>query len=206
MAKIGVLIDPTKSRTLINSDLISVDFDVLIDESHEWTSEVTTNEVEEGAPIADHIRNQADKLSFTGHISNADLYPEVASLSSSESIGQIDNSGDTDRIQTTFDLLRELHESRTVVTVYTKHKIYTDMALTSCNIPRNAGIGDAMQFSLQFTKIRIVSTQTTQVPTGISNKNKTAAKKKTAAQKDAGKKKNTTPKRQTSILSGILNK
>lgn len=211
MAALGVLIDNTKSRTSITSDVVSIDFDVLIDESHEWTSDVTTNEVEEGSDIADHIRNQPDRVSFTGQISNANLYPEVTSASSESATGQVDSAGGNDRIQTTFDLLRKLHETRQVVTVYTKHRTYTDMALTSCNIPRNASIGDSLQFTLQFTKIRIVSTQTVLVPPGISAKRSakegganSATSKKAATQKDASKVQNKTPERRTSVLRGII--
>lgn len=211
MANLGVLVDNTKSRTSIADDVISVDFDVLLEESHEWSADVTTSEVEQGAPISDHIRLQPDRVTFTGFISNANLYPEVSSAASQTVTGQVDSQGGLDRVQTTFDLLRAIHENRQTVTVYTKNRTYSDMALTSCNIPRTSGTGDSLQFSLQFTKIRIVNTQTTQVPAGISAKKSAkdggadgAVAKKSQTQQKAGKQQSKEPERQSSILKGIF--
>lgn len=167
---IGLLIDVGKSLTLIESDLISVDLDVTLDEAHEWLSDVVTNPVEIGSPITDHIQQQPDKLTITGFISDSPITDSIAS--------QLSTIGDSEfgtRVQTAFDLLRTLIASKKLVTVYTRYRIYTDMALASINIPRSAGLGEAIQFTAQFTHVRMVETKTVDVPAGVSRKNEAKA-------------------------------
>lgn len=162
---VGLLIDIGKSLTLIQSALISVDLDVMIDESHEWLNDVVTSPVEVDSPISDHIQPQPDKLTITGMISDSPISDSV--------ISQLSTIGDSSfgtRTQTTFDLLRELMAARQLVTVYTRYRIYNDMALASINIPRSAGMGEAIQFTAQFTHVRLVEVQTVNVPAGISRK------------------------------------
>lgn len=162
---IGLLIDVGKSLTLIESDLISIDLDVTLDEAHEWLNDIVTNPVEVGSPIADHIQQQPDKLTITGFISDSPITDSIAS--------QLSSVGDAEfgtRVQTAFDLLRALMASKKLVTVYTRYRIYTDMALASINIPRSAGLGEAIQFTAQFTHVRMVETKTVDVPAGVSRK------------------------------------
>lgn len=214
MSILGLLFGDNIAQTKITQPF-SIELDVLLDESNEWTSEVTTNPVEDGAPIADHIRRMPDRLTFTGMVSNTKLSGSFIDLIVGQISSFIDGAGGEDRIQTTIGLLRKLHESRTPVTIYTKWGVYNDMALMSCSLPRNASIGQSVQFTLSFTEIRIVSTQTVDVPPGISAKKdaKEGGKtgdtaKKTSPQKDAGKVQSKTKEpaasQNSSILSGIL--
>jgi hypothetical protein len=173
---LGLIYDPRKSPTSIASDLISIDLDVMSDEAHDWSNEVTENPVELGAPVADHIQPNADKLSITGLITNAPIDPDVAA----QFPGSIDGGLFSARLQTHFDWLRELTKLRMPLTVYTRYKVYTDMAITSCNISRSTGTGEALPFTLQFINIRLVKTQTVDVPPGISSKLDKKADKATA--------------------------
>jgi len=181
-------------------NLVSLDLDVTSDEVHEWNNEVTQFPVELGSPITDHIQPQPDRLSISGIISNSAI-GEVA-------LNKI-NNGD-DRCQDAFDVLRKLMDDRILVTVYTRYKVYTDMALKSTNIPRDAGIGDSLKFKMEFVNVRLVSTQTIEVPDGISKKldkkNGDSVKKKTEPQKAAGKTetKAAEPAKSKGILKGIL--
>lgn len=181
---------------------VSIDLDVTMDEAHEWANDVTTNQVEIGAPVTDHIQPLPDRLTITGMITDSPLDIKLPSEFSVL-------VGEDARVQTAFDFLRQLHERRELVIVYTKHKIYTDMALAGCNIPRSAGVGQAISFTLQFMHVRIVSTQTVDVPAGISRKlNKKAGedvKKKSQTQAKAGTVQNK-PSTAKSVLSGIFNK
>lgn len=196
---VGVLLDVGKSLTSVRSTITSIDLDVTLDELHEWTNEVTTNPVEFGSPITDHIQLMPDKLTITGTISNSGI--------SESSMAALSNGDDL--VQTAFDALLKIKEDRTLVTVYTRYRYYTDMALQSVNIPRSAGIGDSVQFKMEFIKIRIVNTQIVNVPAGISRKldkkSGTATQRKAQPQTNNGKKQTETPKIQ-SVLSGILSK
>jgi len=199
---LGLIYDPRKSPTSVRSDLISIDLDVMSDEAHDWSNDVTENPVELGAPVADHIQPKADKLSITGMITNAPIDPEVAA----QFPGEIDGGLFSARLQTHFDWLRELVALRAPLIVYTRYKVYTDMALVSCSISRSTGLGEALPFTLQFMHIRLVQTQTVDVPPGISRKmdKKTdaATAKKTQAESKAGKQetKEVTKEKQKSTL------
>ena len=199
---VGILVDIGKSLTSFKNDVISIDLDVTMDESHEWQNDVTTNPVETGSPIADHIQIMPDKLRITGMISDSSISDAVI-----KQFSGIDGTQFLTRVQTAFDVLRKLKEDRKLITVYTKFKVYTDMALTSLSIPRNNQTGDSIQFSVEFVHVRIVNTQTIDMP-GINPK-KTAktgksVQTKTALTDKSGAKKAKTVTQSKSVLSGIL--
>ena len=162
---VGILVDVGQSLTKFTSELVSIDLDVTNDEIHEWTNEVTTNPVEIGAPISDHIQELPDKIRISGMISDSAISDNVI-----RQFSNIDDSQFLTRSQTTFDLLRNLIKDKKLVTVYTRYKTYTDMALVSINLPRNNTTGDAINFTAEFMHVRIVSTQSVDIPKGISKK------------------------------------
>jgi len=184
---IGILVDVGKSLTSFgNGTTISIDLDVTMDEVHEWQNDVTTNPVENGAPITDHIQPMPDKLSITGMISDSAISDAV--IKSYSGVGEAQF---LTRVQTHFDLLYQLKEERKLVTVYTKYKIYNDMALSSLSIPRGAGMGDSIEFKAEFVRVKLVSTQTVEIPKGVSPNKKGKLTKplqnKTQPKVDAGK-------------------
>jgi hypothetical protein len=176
---VGVLLDVGKSFTSFENSTISIDLDVTQDEAHEWKNDVTLYPVEEGSQISDNIRRMPDKLTITGWITDSPINDESTSSDNTSS-----------RVSTTFGLLHDLMEARELMTVYTRHKVYTNMALQSCNIPRNGDIGEALNFTLEFVNVRIVSTQTVDVPAGISKKldkkSDDSTKKKTQPKQEKG--------------------
>lgn len=193
------------SSTLVFNDLASLDFDAVLDELHDWKSEVTQNPVETGAPVTDHVIEKSDKLRLTGTITNSPLRGEFA--------GQY-FGGDTasPRIQTAFEAIRSLHQARDTVTIYTKHAIYQDMVIESVSIPRNAQIGEELQFTMELVAVRFANTQLVTLPPGISakkTKRTGTAAKKAEPQKDNGKAETDNllkkyPAKSESILSRIF--
>ena len=176
---IGFYYSGQNSGTKVFGGITSIDFDATLDELHDWRNEVTQNPVESGSPVTDHVIEKSDKLKLTGTITNSPLRGEFA--------GQyFGGDNESPRIQTAFDAIRELFKSRDVVVVYTKHAIYTDMVIESVSIPRNAQIGEEVQFTMELVNVRFVETQLVKLPPGIGKKNNLA--KKTDAQKAAGNK------------------
>lgn len=173
----------------------NIELDAALDENHEWSAEATSNPVEVGAPVTDHVIDQSDKLKIRGFVTDTPL-------TSSPSLPQISRSQDV------FDLLYELIKLKEPMTVYTKHKIYDDMVLTNVTIPRAAGVGEAIEFSAEFINIRKVATQMVDVPDGINPKKDkkadAATGKKTEPQKDGGKKQAQTVEKPSSTLSRVL--
>lgn len=194
MTAMGIIFDPMKP----NIRVASVDFDALIEESHEWSNDVSTSPVENGSPVADHIIPNPDKFRCTVTISDSSIF------------GFTD--GDNESLtQKTFNLIRQLHTDRQTITVYTKYFQYDDMAISNVGIPRSSSNGDSLSFSLEFVNLRIVNTQTVKVPEGISRKldKKTpdSVVKKTDPQKTTGAKQGTNAtEKQSTILQGLLGK
>lgn len=211
MSDIGVLLDVGKSLSSVTGEFVSVDFDVTLSELHEWSVDATDSPVEIGSPITDHIQEMPDRLTLSGMISNSALSASVLSQFTSSSEGGVDSSFFITRVQTSFDFLRALIKEKKLVTVYTRYKIYGNMALLSANIPRETGLGEAINFTLQFKHLRLVETQTVDVPIGISKKmdkkaggaNGTVAKK-TQPQAKAGAQQPKEPPKSKSVLAGIL--
>ena len=180
----GLYYGGVNAITSVFNDIASIDFDATLDELHEWKNEVTQNPVETGSPITDHIIEKPDKLRLQGVITNSPLRGEFA--------GQY-FGGDTSspRIQTAFEAIRALHLARDTVVVYTKHAIYLNMAIESVSIPRNAQIGEEVQFTMELVNIRLVCTQMVTMPPGISPKktakSDTKTAKKAEPQKSTGK-------------------
>ena len=202
---VGILIDVGQSLTTFVSELVSIDLDVTSDEFHEWTNEVTNNPVETGSPIADHIQDMPDKVRITGMISDSAISDNVI-----RQFSEIDDTQFLTRSQTTFDLLRNMIKDKKLVTVYTRYKTYTDMALVSLSIPRNNTTGDAVNFTAEFVHVRIVSTQTVEIPKGVSPKKTAKIDKKTQQKAEPTTKggdkavKPVTNAKVTSVLSGLF--
>ena len=132
-----------------NNDFGNIELDAVLEENHEWTNDVTTNPVESGAPVTDHIIEQADKLRWRCFVSDTPI-------TISQSItGTTNNSKSyNNRTQFVFDLLYDLVKRKEVVTVYTKHRIYDNMAIQSVSMPRSSGDGEAIEFNIEFSIIR----------------------------------------------------
>ena len=189
-------------QTAFGNQYGNIELDAALDENHEWSAEATGNPVEEGAPVADHVIEQSDKLKIRGFVTDTPL-------TISQSVQGIVNSGQVgNRTQAVFDLLHQLIKLKEPMTVYTKHKIYDEMILTNVNIPRTAGVGEAIEFSAEFINIRKVATQMVDVPDGINPKKDkkadAATGKKTEPQKDGGKKQPETVTKPSSTLSRVL--
>lgn len=185
------------------NDYGNIELDAVLQEEHEWSAEATSNPVEEGAPITDHVIEQADKLRVSGFVSNT---PVTLSGSIASFLGLGSSAPKTQEV---FNLLHELLKLKQPMTVYTKYRIYDDMVMTAVNIPRSATNGDALEFNVEFVHIRKVATQIVDVPNGISSKKASksdaATGRKAESQKDAGVKQPETVTRPSSTLARLFN-
>lgn len=196
MSDAGIIYTPERPTASIEG-IATLEFDVLVDENHEWSNEITENPVENGAPVTDHIIRQGDKLRMNIMVSDSSLYREALE--------------ETDQpTQKAFDVLRQLMDARETVTVYTKYHVYDNMGIAYIGIPRSIANGNSLTIPIEFKQIRLVNTQTVKVPAGISKKldkkSTPAVQKKTEPQKNTGAKQPVAPKdeKQKSVLSTLL--
>ncbi len=182
----------------IESTVGNLELDAVLDEGHSWEATVTTSPVEKGSDITDSIQMQPERLTVRGFVSDSPL------VASATVAGVVNGGAVGNRTQAVFELLRRLMEARELVTVYTKYRIYTDMAIKSVDIPRSPEVGEALEFTMEFVKVRLVSTQLVELPKGVGTKNKVS--KKTEPKKDAGKQQATevTEEKQSSALKRTL--
>lgn len=166
MTTMGILMDVGKSMSSFGTDLVSIEFDVTVDEAHDWANDITSSPVEVGANITDHIIELPKKLKLQGFVSNYSIDEDNPNNQQGEGDGGLV----VNKIEKVFELLQGMMDKRELVTVYTRYVVYTDMAIVSINIPRNLPYDGAIEFNIEFIKVKLVSTQTVDVPDGISRK------------------------------------
>lgn len=192
---VGIYFGEAGSKVSIKNDVGSIYFDAVFKENHDWKSTATSNPVEDGSPITDHIINEQDKLSLTGFVSNASIDLDLAALAVATSqayvpygLGTIYSDAAQSKpkkVQEAFNVLYALKEAKREVVVATRYKIYSDMVITNISIPREVGDGDAIEINIDFVKISKVSTQMVDMPKGIV-KGKAASKRTPTSEEKKG--------------------
>ena len=118
--------------------------DAVLLEEHNLSSRVTNYPVDRGIEngfeiVSDHIINDPDRLVIQGVVSDTPL----------NILSQFNRSIDA------FNALVRIHERRDVVTVVSGLKVYTRMALTSLQVPRNLRTGQSLTFNIELQKIEL---------------------------------------------------
>lgn len=119
------------------TSVAGVVIDAVLTEDHAYNSRVTNYPVENGLIISDHIINEPDTLQITGVVSDTPL----------SFLAPFNNSVNA------FNTLVEIHNRRERITVVTGIKVYTDMVITSLQVPRNVQSGQSLTFVIDLQKI-----------------------------------------------------
>lgn len=145
-----------------------IQFDAVLNESHQLGSDVTFHPVEDGAQITDHIRKRPDTIQIDGIVSGTPI-KFLASFRVQE-----------DPVSQAYETLRDIMEKSTLVDVVTTLRVYQNMALTSVSITRDADSGNILNASLTLQEVRIVKQDETAEPVpengSRANKKKTGTK------------------------------
>jgi len=120
--------------------------DIMTNESHKWSANLTENPVEDGSPVSDHKYIVPKEYSVTVEYSN---YP----ISISEA-GTKD-----DRVTTAVEFFEGLLESQITVDISSKIKTYFGYVCTDVQLSRNTGAGDKQPITATFREFRTVSTE-----------------------------------------------
>ena len=157
----------------LKSDFGSITFDILVNERHAFNNDVSVHDIENGSELTDHIRNQLEQGSFTGLITNFSVKTGFIR---------------TNRGQDAFDLIYELWQKKTLVTITTVMKTYTNMAITSIGIARSEGTGDAIVLDISFRKVNQVRLRTTVIETQVNISDMTVEQnRQSAVESDQGR-------------------
>lgn len=145
----------------------SITLDASVNEGHSGEVEVTEHQVETGAAISDHARPKAETLSITGIVSNSPI-GEVQSRRVAESGGVDPATGEPRNAQVgyaeeAYRALRAIKDEGRLVTIVTSLRTYDNMIMTALSVPRDRGVGDALNFTASFKQIRLVTSKRTTV-------------------------------------------
>lgn len=146
----------------------TIELDASISESHVGEVEVTEHPVEQGANISDHARPKPETLSIEGVVSNTPVSRKQV-LKIQNGIGSAESNADDVRFrpewaESAYTKLRSLKDSGILVTVVTKLRTYTNMALKNLSVPRNAQTGEVLRFTAQFLQIKVVQNKSITLP------------------------------------------
>lgn len=154
----------------------AIDVDVSQREGHELGAESTDHAVERGADISDHAKPTNGTVTFEGVVSNHPL--EVPRTQMDGVTGSVQSvplrsgghasalkfSAAFDRARAVDRLLQHLITTRTLVRIVTHLRDYEEMLITRFRVDLDAQTGNALPFSMDAKKLRIVETQVGQVP------------------------------------------
>jgi len=138
----------------------TLELDVVLEEQHNYDSEVTQYPIETGESISDHVNLNPVRLTMRGFITNT----PVELLNVNTILGN-------DLVQTAFDKLLEIREKKDIIDVVSGLKVYSDMIMNRLSIPRDRRSGQALNFTAEFIQIKKTASigETGEIPTsGIS--------------------------------------
>jgi len=129
-----------------------IECDVLIEQEITLSSEVTEHPVEDGFPVHDHVIRRPVKLAMTIAVSNMPVtwYDRLGGNS-------------PDRMSDAVSKLEEIYKAGDPITIATQEKVYENMVMTDCRIPKNREDGKILKVPLEFTQIRKVQVKTTTI-------------------------------------------
>lgn len=169
-------IDPGNSLSVLTVDVVD-------NEQHDWQNEATSYPVEGLENITDNIRGLPDELAVSCFVSNT---PVAGLIDTATNFADRMLNG-RNRCALAFNKLLELRKLQIPVTVRTRYRVYTNVAISGITITRQPENGESLTFDVRFKAINIVKTQTAKVPAGLGKQDDSATKKRAAVKVDAGK-------------------
>ena len=167
-----------------------VQFDASLSESHLSEADITDHPVEEGANIADHIRNRPDSIEINGVVTNTPI-AYLASLTAksplTSDLGSVD-----DRVETAYQELLRIKNTGELVEVITSLRTYKNMVLKSVSVVRDQANGNILNTSVALREMLIANALSVDLPIPAEVVDKVKTKKGKKSKKAATTKQNET--------------
>jgi len=168
--------------------------DATLRETHEYRNTVTEWPIEDGANISDHIRRNPDEVEINGFVTNSPVNsanierigqfvgsqtdPYIAgTVGAATNIGglvykNLKRAESSNQVELARDILLDISGRKVdgsnvapkLVRIVTGLRVYSDMAMMSLSIPRDAKTGQAMPFTAKFKKVEKVTNETITIP------------------------------------------
>ena len=130
-----------------------LEFDCSLAETHTEDAEVTDHPVELGATISDHIRTLPVSVEINGLITNTPLV-YLASLFAKSPVKMDLSFPVHDRVDAAYKKLIELKDGGALIDVVTSLRTYSDMAITSISVSRDAANGNVLNCTVALREIK----------------------------------------------------
>jgi hypothetical protein len=153
----------------------SLDIDACMSIKYESPAEISDHAVESGAAISDHVRPGNDTFSVelvvsntpTGDVSfgtdGATFSPQSVSLGGSNATTW-QASSRFDRVARADEQFMSFRDNATLLTVQTSLRTAENVVVQNYTVTRDVETGNILMASVDFRKLRIVSTQRTTLP------------------------------------------
>ena len=141
----------------------SVELDLILDEDHSKSAQVTENPLQDGRAISDGIFIELQEGSLTGLVTNhsvkiAEERAKQLDLQTSEALlEEAENYQLENRAKQAWVDLKAVVDAKQTVTIVTSLEVYDNVAITNISTGRNGDSGDALEIKVSFRQILTVS-------------------------------------------------
>lgn len=141
----------------------SVELDLILDEDHSKSAQVTENPLQDGRAISDGIFLELQEGSLTGLVTNhsvkiAEKRAKQLELQDSETLmSEAENYQLENRAKQAWVDLKAVMDAKQPVTIVTSLEVYDNVAITNISTERNGDSGDALEIKVSFRQILTVS-------------------------------------------------
>ena len=141
----------------------SVELDLILDEDHSKSAQVTENPLQDGRSISDGIFLELQEGSLTGLVTNhsvkiAEERAKQLELQDSETLmAEAENYQLENRAKRAWVDLKAVMDAKQPVTIVTSLEVYDNVAITNISTERNGDSGDALEIKVSFRQILTVS-------------------------------------------------
>lgn len=141
----------------------SVELDLILDEDHSKSAQVTENPLQDGRAISDGIFLELQEGSLTGLVTNhsvkiAEKRAKQLELQDSETLmAEAKNYQLENRAKQAWVDLKAVMDAKQPVTIVTSLEVYDNVAITNISTERNGDSGDALEIKVSFRQILTVS-------------------------------------------------
>lgn len=154
----------------------SVELDLILDEDHSKSAQVTENPLQDGRAISDGIFLELQEGSLTGLVTNhsvkiAEERAKQLELQDSETLmAEAENYQLENRAKQAWIDLKAVMDAKQPVTIVTSLEVYDNVAITNISTERNGDSGDALEIKVSFRQILTVSLKEHEVTAQVQPK------------------------------------
>jgi len=134
--------------------------DAFISEHYQFSNSVTDIPVEEGSNIADNIIENQDVISVEAFIGNAAF--EVITIDGN-TVSSLQAPDRMARIRQSYQELKKITKSKQPLDVVLGLETFTNMVITAFDIDRDVETGANLPFTMEFKKLKVVKSDTTNI-------------------------------------------